>query len=189
MNRFNKIMLFLPIILFVATEDFHFAHIQNVSAKELNFRMGEYNKLERLWYPRADLKTPSEYVNKVYKNGDVIVVGVVNSAFYIDKPFVNYITYKSKRFFNMSRNEGKEELWTGRPLIYNIKDFINLVPEDPNNSLWAIVVIRDFEGSSFEYADSLLEISEENKMVATLKYVGIDSRIGVYELRRKVDRV
>jgi hypothetical protein len=184
MNRIVDIVLFIPLILFMATEDFHFSHIMNVSSKEYNFRMGKNRVLSSHWYPRADLKTPSEYVNKVYREGDVIVVGVIGSAYYLDKPFVNYITFESNRFFALSRKGGKEEQWTGRPLVYNLKDFLTLVPTDKKKSLWAIIVLRDFIGGSFEYSKSIYDISERNNMVATLKYTGIDGRIGVLEIRR-----
>lgn len=178
------VILFLPLILFIMTEDFHFSHIMNVSSKEYNFRMGKNRVFSSHWYPRADLKTPSEYVNKVYREGDIIVVGVIGSAYYLDKPFVNYITFESDRFFTLSRKEGKEELWTGRQLVYNLKDFLNLVPTDNKKSLWLIFVFRDFIGGTFEYSKSIYDISENNNMVATLKYTGIDGRIGVLEIKR-----
>lgn len=179
-----KIILFLPIILFMATEDFHVSHILHVSSKELNFRMGKYNQFARFWYQRADLKSPSEYVNTMYRDGDVIVVGVITSAYYLDKPFINYVTYKSNIFYNVSRDGGKTEKWTGRPLIYNINAFFDLVPINPNKSLWLIAVKKDFYGSSFEYSDSLADISEQHHMVAILRYVGVDGRIGVWEVKR-----
>jgi hypothetical protein len=184
MKRIFDVILLFPLILFIATEDFHFSHIMDVSSKEYNFRMGKNRVFSSHWYPRTDLRTPSEHVNKVYREGDVIVVGVIGSAYYLDKPFVNYITFESDRFYALSRKEGREELWTGRPLIYNLKDFVNLVPTNQNRSLWAIVVLRDFIGGSFEYSKSIYDISEKNNMVATLKYTGIDGRIGVLEIRR-----
>ena len=184
MNKVFDIILFLPVILFIATEDFHIGHIMKVSSMEYNFRLGENRKFSSHWYPRADMKTPSEYINKVYREGDVIVVGVIGSSYYLDKPFVNYIAFKSDRFINLSRNGGREELWTGRPLVYNLDQFLNLVPTDTSKSLWVIVVLKDFIGSTFEYGKSIKDISEKNNLVATLKHTGIDGRIGVYEIKR-----
>lgn len=170
----------------MVTEDFQFSHITNVSSREYNFRLGKNRVLSSHWYPRADLKTPSEYVNNVYREGDVIVVGAIGSAYYLDKPFVNYITFESDRFIALSRKEGREEIWTGRPLVYNLNQFLNLVPSDQNRSLWAIIVLRDFIGGTFEYSNSINDISEKNNLVATLKHTGIDGRIGVYEIKRSV---
>lgn len=186
MNKVIGVILLLPLILFIATEDFHIGHIMNVSSMEYNFRLGENRKFSSHWYPRADLKTPSEYVNKVYREGDVIVVGVIGSAYYLDKPFVNYITFESDRFFALSRKEGKEEQWTGRPLIYNLEQFLNLVPFNRNKSVWVIVVLKDFIGGTFEYGKSIKDISEKNNLVATLKHTGIDGRIGVYEIKKSL---
>jgi hypothetical protein len=188
MKTICNIILFVPIIFFLNSEDFHLYHVFNVSAKEINFRIGVYNKFSQLWYPRADLKSPSEFVNKVYKHGDIIVVGAVTSAYYLDKPYINYIDFKTNRFMLMSRKEGKEEIWTGRPLVYNLIELFRLVPSDPNYSLWLIAGIKDYMPDSFGYSNSLMKISEMNNMVATLKYEGIDGRIGVYEIKRKETR-
>lgn len=171
-------------MLFMATEDFHIGHIMDVSSMEYNFRLRDLRKLAPHWYPRADLKTSPEYINRNYKEGDVIVVGVIGSSFYLKKPFVNYISFGSDRFFALSRKEGREELWTGRPLVYNLAQFLSLVPADKNRSLWAIVVLKDFIGGTFEYGKSIKDISENNHFVATLRYTGLDGRIGVYEIKR-----
>jgi hypothetical protein len=183
----RNIALFMPLFLFMGTEDFNFKHIINVSSEEYNFRMGEFNRYSPLWYQRADLKSPSKYVVNVFKDGDVIVVGVIGAGFYVNKPFVNYIKYGSQQFLNMSRKRGKEEIWTGRPLIHSLEDFFNIVPADPNRSLWLIGVIKDFYGNSFENANSIIGISEDHEMNANLKYVGIDGRVGVWEVKRLSD--
>jgi len=185
MKAICNIILFVPVIFFLISEDFHLNHVSNVSAKEINFRTGMYNKYSPHWYPRADLKSPSEFVNKVYKHGDIVVVGAVTSAYYLEKPYINYITFKSNRFMLMSRNEGKEEIWTGRPLVYNLIDFFRLVPIDPDNSLWLIAGIKDCMADSFGYSNSIMEISEKNNMIASLKYGGIDGRVGIFEIKRK----
>jgi hypothetical protein len=185
MKTICDIILFVPIIFFLISEDFHLYHVFNVSAKEINFRTGMYNKYSPHWYPRADLKSPSEFVNKIYKHGDIVVVGAVTSAYYLDKPYINYITFNSDRFMLMSRKEGKEEIWTGRPLVYNLIEFFRLVPSDLDNSLWLIAGIKDCMPDSFGYSNSIMKISEKNNMVATLKYQGIDGRVGIYEIKRK----
>jgi hypothetical protein len=95
--------------------------------------------------------------------------------------------FDSDRFRLLSRNKGREELWSGRQLVYNLKDFLNLVPADKKRSLWAIVVLRDFIGGTFEYSNSIYDISEKNDLVAILKHTGIDGRIGVYEIKRSVN--
>jgi len=88
----------------------------------------------------------------------------------------------------MSRKEGKEEIWTGRPLVHNLTDFFRLVPGDPDHSLWLIAGIKDCMPDSFEHSNTLMKIAERYNMVATLKYEGIDGRIGVYEIKRLTRR-
>jgi hypothetical protein len=184
MKKYCNIILFIPVILFISTEDFHFNHILNVSTKEFNFRIGKYNKYSSLWYPRSDLKTPSEFVNKAYKNGDIVVVGAVGSAFYLDKPFINYIDHRNVRFLIMSRKEGKEEIWTGRPLVHNLEDFFHFVPNSPDQSLWLIAGLKDCMPDTFDHSASLMDISKKRNVVAILKYEGIDGRVGVWKLNR-----
>lgn len=184
MKMLSKAILPIPMILFLGMEDFHFKHLADVSSMELNFRLGKYDRYSTLWYPRVDLKTPAEYVNKSFKSGDVVVVGAVTSAFYLEKPFVNYIDSASPRFRIMSRKKGKREIWTGRPLVHNPEDFLDLVPVNPENSLWLIAGIGYCMPDSFGRSDKMNDFTIERGIYPVLRYEGIDRRIGVWELRR-----
>src|SRR3990172_2332878 len=62
-----RVYLFLNIF-------FNLQHILNVSSKEINFRIGIYNKLANHWYYRFDIESPAKYVNMMYKEGDVIIL-------------------------------------------------------------------------------------------------------------------
>ncbi|MBE0569102.1 MAG: hypothetical protein IH576_00510 [Deltaproteobacteria bacterium] len=183
-----KTVLLVPLILFAGTEDFHFRHVADVSSADLNFRTGMYERYSNLWYPRVDLKTPSEYVNAAFKPGDVVVAGAVGSAYYLEKPFTNYIDSRSSRFPIMSRKRGTEEIWTGRPLIYDPEGLRSLVPGSPGDSLWLIAGIEYCMPDSFGRSRDLYEITIEHGIYPVLKYEGQDGRIGVWELKRLSER-
>jgi hypothetical protein len=184
MKMLLKAILPIPMILFLGMEDFHFRHVADVSSVEFNYRLGKYDRYSNLWYPRVDLRTPSEYVNKSFRPGDVIVIGAVASAFYLEKPFVNYVDSASPRFRIMSREKGKREIWTGRPLVHNLEDFLGLVPANPENSLWLIAGIGYYMPDSFGRSKKMYEFTIERGIYPVLRYEGIDGRIGVWELSR-----
>src|SRR3990172_2332879 len=73
-RRIINVIAIIPFVIFIFTEDFNLQHILNVSSKEINFRIGIYNKLANHWYYRFDIESPAKYVNMMYKEGDVIIL-------------------------------------------------------------------------------------------------------------------
>ena len=188
MKNVLKSLTVFPLLIFICTEDFNLFHIMNVSSIETNFRMGKYEKLSDHWYARADIESPVKYVNKVYKEGDVIVLDDVIMSKYIDKPYINYVDIDDDiRFEYHSRKEGRVETWSGRPLIYSLDAFVNLVPENGYNSLWLISsIVGGFIGTSFvQKSHTPIEIAEKYNLDVSLKYTGLDNRIGVWQFTNK----
>ncbi len=106
-------------------------------------------------------------------------------SYYIDKPFVNFISPKLKRFRGQARNEGRDEMWTGRPLIYDIATLMEAVPPDRERKMWIVSIVDDFGGGSFMDENYPLNLARRYGVSATLEYVGIDGRIGVWRIQRK----
>jgi hypothetical protein len=186
-TKFMHILLLLfPFLIFIYSEDFYLNHVLNVSSKETNFRMGEYEKLSNHWYARVDLETPVKYVNDVYIDGDIVVLDDVIMSRYIRMPYVNYVGIEDEiRFTYHSRNEGRTEKWSGRPLIYTAESFNKLIPNNKNNSLWLVSsMVGGFIGTSFvQKANTPTEISRKYNIYVDLKYTGIDNRIGVWQFK------
>jgi hypothetical protein len=191
-TRVIQAFAILPFLLFLYSEDFHLHHVLNVSSKETNFRMGDYEKLSNHWYARVDLETPVKYVNNLFIDGDSVVLDEVIMSRYIDVPYVNYVDIEDDiRFPYHSRNEGRTEKWSGRPLIYNHESFEKLVPKNENNSLWLVSsLVGGFIGTSFvQESNTPREIAKKYNLYVDLKYIGIDNRIGVWQFKNKKNKL
>jgi hypothetical protein len=180
-------VLLVPILFYTATEDFHLRQILDVSSARMNFRMGEYDRYSMHWYPRADFEEPSKYVNRVFTEGDAIVVDHVMMTRYLDQPYVFYVHYKEPvRFPYHARKEGKEEKWTGMPLLSKPEELAEFVPAAPNRSLWLITSLaKDRVGTSFMGTNHNIQtITTRFQLHAELVFKGLDGRVGVWKITR-----
>ena len=180
--------LLIPLCLFFATEDFNLEQIRNVSSKEINFRMGRYRNLSGHWYPRADFETPARYVNGSYVARDIVVIDYSPISQYLEIPFVNFISPELSRFKIEARKEGREQIWTGMPLIYDVDTLVKIVPDGPHASLWLISVIQG-GGGSFVRENHPVIIAGRYDLDVSLEYVGMDGSIGVWRFQRKSARI
>jgi hypothetical protein len=173
-------VIFVPVFLFLVSEDFSPRHLINVSSQELNFRLGGYDRLAVHWYPRFDFKTPAEYVNRSRAEEDVVVTDQIVSAHYLKKPYVNYVSLKSRRLRGMSRKGGTEEIWTGQPLIYSFDGLRSLMPRSGHGRLWLVTGLGKGPGHIFKKEANLFAFAESRQLRATKEYSSIDGRVGVY---------
>lgn len=181
-----KCLIFIPFIMYSFTEDFNLHHILNVSSKEANFRLGKYEKLANHWFHRIDYESPALFVNSAYKDGDVILLETTTSSFYLHKPFINFIDINRDRFKEQSRKSGKEELWTGLPLIYNPSQLLYLVPNDPQRSLFVITIKSKRSNAKYLYNLINENIFNETGFSKKVEYVGLDGRTEVWKINRSI---
>jgi (2Fe-2S) ferredoxin len=180
-------ILLVPIACYTATEDFQWRHILNVSSAQMNFRMGEYDRYFHHWYQRVDFESPSRYVNREFSKGDVAVADHIVMTRYLDRPFTYYVYSRQPEMYPYhARKEGREEKWTGRPLISRPEELAGLVPMDPNRSLWLVTsLVKDHAGSSFTYPHhNVITITDQYNLHAVLVFKGLDGRIGVWKITR-----
>jgi hypothetical protein len=180
-------ILLVPISCYAATEDFQWRHIMDVSSAQMNFRMGEYDRYFHHWYQRVDFEGPSGYVNRVFSEGDVVVADHIVMTRYLERPYTYYVYYKQPEMYPYhARKEGREEKWTGRPLISRPEELAGLVPADLNRSLWLVTsVVKDRAGTSFMGTDhNVRTITEQYNLHAELVSTGLDGRIGVWKITR-----
>jgi hypothetical protein len=175
----------IPIIFMSITEDYHIGQILDVSSKETNFRMGEYARYAEHWYRRADTRTPTIFVDNAYKNGDVIVLDDPPMSAYLSKPYINYINIADVRIPYESRDGGRKEMWTGKPLIYKEEQLAEAVPENSENSLWLIAVRQDYIDTSFSTHNPPESLGKKFALDVELRHIGVDGRIGAWEIRRR----
>lgn len=178
-------LLAIPLLLMSLTEDYHIRHILDASSKEINFRMGKYARYAGHWYPRADTRGPVAFVDNVYKIGDVVVLDDPPMSPYLSKPYINYINLADVRIPYESRKAGKEEMWTGKPLIYEEEQLAEAVPDNPENSLWLVAVRQDYIDTSFSTRNPPEFFGKKFGLDVELRHVGVDGRIGAWEIRKK----
>jgi hypothetical protein len=186
MKRYvSAAILLVPVLCYTATEDFQWRHIMDVSSAQMNFRMGEYDRFFHHWYQRVDFEGPSEYVNRVFSEGDVVVADHIVMTRYLARPYTYYVYYKQPDAYPYyARKEGREEKWTGRPLISRPEELASLVPADPNRSLWLVTsVAKDRAGTSFMGTyHNVPTITKQYNLHAELVFTGLDRRIGVWKI-------
>jgi 4-amino-4-deoxy-L-arabinose transferase-like glycosyltransferase len=178
-------LLAIPVSFMVVTEDYHIRHILDASSKETNFRMGKYSRYAGHWYRRADTRTPTVFVDNIYKKGDVVVLDNPPMSLYLSKPFINYINISDVRIPYESRKGGTSEMWTGKPLIYKEEQLAEAIPESPDNALWLVAVRQDYIDTSFSVKNPPENLSGRFDVDVNLRRLGVDGRIGAWEIRRR----
>lgn len=184
-KRAGAFLLLVPLMVFLSTEDFHLHHVMDVSAPDLNFRTGNYRQYAFHWYPRFDFKTPAQFVEERYMEGDVIVLEQVAMSQYLRKPFLNYVA-EVERFNGIARKGGKEEVWSGRPLISNFRQLAAKVPGSDHNALWIIGIVWEYPGGRWSLATKYEGLAKEFGLAIDLVFVGIDGRTGVWRVKRSI---
>lgn len=125
------------IVLLVFSEDFKLYHLVKIDDREINFRNHMSLAQKSHFYPRWDMRTPAEIVNKYAKPSDIVISNEQVNDFYLKELDYIYVDYRG-RLNGVSVNSGKKELWTNANLIYTDKDFLKLLFSN-NNTKWLIV--------------------------------------------------
>jgi hypothetical protein len=176
-GRSARGLALLPLAVFLVAEDFHYEQIRDVSAPEINFRIGKYAPFEFHWQERADHREPALYLNRAYRDGDRIVIDSITFSHYLANPFSFYSPRTAPWYRPYARDSGSREVWTGHPMIDDLADVAAMAPDNPERSLWLISKEKIGDGTVHEIAKRYgLEIS--------LRSVGLDRRFKVWELRR-----
>ena len=132
----------LCLLLFIVTEDFNPAHIFNISSDTSTFRLGQYGRFEKHWYPRWDFQTPADFVNRRKSPLDrVIVSHKVNTAgAYLDNEFAVFWPRSDAAFPAISREQGRLDIWSNQRLLSTLEDLDRYGADA--HKIW-IVLYRD----------------------------------------------
>ena len=182
------LIVLVPLIAFLFTEDFNYRHVTNVSSAEYNFRMNRLDRYSRHWYPRVDVAGPAEFVNKAFRRGDIVVLDHVVASRYLNVPFLNYVSQDDHiRFPYHSRMSGTREVWTGRRLVSNKDALFDMVPKDKKNSLWLIAAtVPGYIGTSFNRDGHRPEdIAKKYDLELRKVFSSIDGRVAVWQYKIK----
>lgn len=103
--------------LFSISGDFNPRHLANVASPEALYRTGKFEKHETTWYPRDDFAAPAHFINAVSAGDPVIVHEAPSISYYVDRPHAVYLDRRAHRFFNVSRERGTVDFWSGQRLL------------------------------------------------------------------------
>jgi hypothetical protein len=177
----------LPLVLLACSEDFFVRHVLDVSAAELNFRTGRFERLQHHWYGRFDYESPADFVNDRYRPGDVVVTDAIVSSHYLEPEFTNYVSKEHGRFRGMSRERGTTEGWTGSRLAYDPEGLAALVPQRGAGRLWLIAAAGWHTAGSFRTADDVDAFAARHGLDASLEFTASDGRLGVWSVQRGLE--
>ena len=161
----------LALIFFSISGDFNARHLINIDSKEINFRMNYKENMIRHYYPRWDVKTPADIVNKEKKANDVTIIDELNIEFYLNELDYIYVNYDHLRFRMIAIDGGKKERWTNANLIYTNQQLQNLF-ENTKGNVWFITI----------HKPHLNEINFKENFKKFLYYTSIDKNIFVYKI-------
>jgi len=140
----SKFAFGLSVIVFLMlSEDFNINHLKNIDSKEINFRMNFSLPLTEHYYPRWDVKTPAEVINKNAGLNDIVIINEQINDYYLNKLNYIYRDYHGADFPGESVDIGRMERWTGAKLIYDDKKLIDLLKKDDRikwlllNTIWS----------------------------------------------------
>ncbi len=165
------------ILLLSISEDYSFRHLVNIDAEEVNFRINYNYQKTRHYYPRYDVRTPAETINKHVQANDLVIINEINLEYYLNKLDYVFIDYKSRRFPILSTLEGTRERWTSAKLIYKISDLQKMLTE-PKQTIWFMVHKKVY------IQQPLIEMDFYNKFSEFLFYESIDKMVQVYRISK-----
>lgn len=108
------------LLVFLGSRDFNPLHLLRAGEPAYQLRAGALERHAPVWYPRADLRGPGEFVNRAVEPRDesrTIAVGQPATSWYLDHPHAVYLPRSGPRFRRVSRAGGSRDLWSGEQLL------------------------------------------------------------------------
>lgn len=180
----GAVVALLTIAATIGTEDFNLSHLLNPAQPQAQFRTGPYASFSGHWYGRVDVQSPADYVKVNRAPGDVVVAETVAVRAYLEEPYAVFVRSGGSRYLGVARARGTRELWTGNRLISDLDQLTREIPENPQAQLW-LVARTDLESHTF-HAPDVLGALEQQGFVVRRRYEGIDGRVKVFTIARRV---
>ncbi len=131
-----------------ASEDYHYKHLFNIDSYTINHRQVYNKEFTEHLYPRYDYISVAEFLNANTKENDLIIITTpVIERYLLPSLRAEYfITSENPEFINHSVCHGKQETWSGLPLIYNYENLNNKL-NNMNTNKW--IVLHGMRGNPF----------------------------------------
>ena len=110
----------LGVVIFMMTSDWNPVHLIQVTAPDVNFRVGRFSAFADTWYPRSDFASPAQFLNAhadAAVGAPVVVLGQPPVSEHLRREHAVYYPQHDPRFFNVSRERGQRDLWSGQQLL------------------------------------------------------------------------
>ena len=157
-----------------AGEDFSAKHLLKINEPEIMYRTQYSLKRGNFFYPRRDFRSPGEFVNQHFQDGDTIVSEVTVVDLYLDHPIqYMYLPMEQNRFWTRAVLEGTRDQWTNAHLIYRLSDLEQHLSSIKQRT-WFINFSTDWMGEPAHYFRELFP--------EKLKYTNQDDTIDVFLL-------
>ncbi len=110
---------------FLATEDFHLRQVLHPDAEAIGLRMGRYERLQMHWYPRADERTPAQFLNQsrhLLGQTPIVLQGLTAVSYYLEQDLNTAVFLPRERpgdfrYVERARDRGRRDRWTDSPLL------------------------------------------------------------------------
>jgi hypothetical protein len=119
MRRYEATAALLVFLgVFAISEDFDPRHLLATGGVEVAFQTDRFERMRDTWYWRDDSQLPGQFVTSQASPRDpVIVMDLPAASYYIDRPHAVYHPRGLLRFYEVSREAGTVEFWSGMPLL------------------------------------------------------------------------
>lgn len=156
------------------TEDFGWAHMTHADSMKWNYRLPYSEALTDHYYPREDFRTPAQYVNQNVRDVDLVITTKLVVPYYLDRTDYVYWNYRWGEFAGISCEAGRQERWSGSPLLYERDDLFDSI-DRAGGDVWLVTTIGD-------HLPPIDELS--TRYSVTLVYRGLAGAVGVYRIER-----
>lgn len=179
-TKYQNILLCCFIILFIIfSEDFRLNHLINIDSKEINFRMDYNSALAEHYFPRRDVRSPAEYINRHIGENDVVISTKRDVEYYLSKLDYYYEYLHSVELPGILACNAKKEIWTNANLVYHESELLDII-ENRTATVWLII-----NTDKYLWHKNIEKIISDNYKQYK-QYTSIDGFFDVYKITRNI---
>jgi hypothetical protein len=174
---------FAFLLLFALGPDFHPRHLLNVGDDAVRYRTGAFARFEETWYPRPDVLTAAETIERWHTGtpeARIVVQTLPAMSYYLQSEHAVYFDRGYGRFAGYSRERGRRELWSGQRLLSTPEELFDYA--GPADELW---LVRSIDPVGRPGVDLAAALADGGLTEAGRDVIGQDGRIELIRLRQE----
>jgi hypothetical protein len=160
-----------------ASEDYRLPHLLSIDSYSSNHRLPYNKEYNEHLYPRYDYLAIASYLNENAHLDDKVIITTPVIERYLQPGLKAeyFITSENPEFANHSSCSGKQETWSGLPLIYSYNNLKNKLNNDGETN-W--VILHGERGNPF-FTEKLAAL--KNELEPYFVYENPDKTLKVYK--------